>query len=1160
MGMGKAIRRAPQDSPSVPGSEQVVPTEGRSAPIPHPDAPMRFACWLLPAALLSVLMLLATADAQAQIPGLNPTPTATPAATPAPPPDTVESLAEAAAAWREHAARFDELLATAPQRIEALRAEMAELDASAPPSPPSGATAEELQALLADAERREAEALRALREAEAEPDRRSARRAEIRERLAALRPRLAEAPAEGADPAIHQARMEARQAEVEALEKELASYEGRSALLPLRRDAAARRHQRAAQEAVLLREALQQARQAEAARAAQEARERLAQADPRLQRLAERNLELARRRAGEDGLVAMGRAAEDLLERRERELDALEDRAALVRSKVDAIGLTPGIGALLQEEAAALPSPRQIRRAMAERADALPGLQLDLLRWRRERNHLADDFDGAVAREVADAGGEVEQEAAKLLRNRLVLYDELIADADFALGAMIDLDLVESQLLRLATEYNAFIRERVLWVRNRSPLSRESLAAAGDVARWLVSPSAWGEAARGLPVLVGRSPGAWLLAVLAIGGLMEGRRRLRRAKAGILADSHPSASQALRATMVAAGLALGIPAAAWIAGWLLARDPASPQMLYALGLGLQSMAFVAAPLEFFRQIAAREGVAERAFRWPRYAAERLRSATGRLECVLLPIAAVGYGLAASPGGRAWVDAAGPLMLIVGQAALALYMWRTLDPARGPARYIAPKPSRRWNDQLRLLWRPLLAAAPLALVAIGLAGYTNAALPLSTRFVQSLLLVGMVLLLWRVLNLWAAEQAAKLEERKAGDAKPLSPVDHPSGEYSVDIDALDAGSMGLDAIRAQVGRLIRGGAAAALLVGLWMIWSPVLPAVGILSNVELWRTAPQVVERTVAADGTETTRMLGGDGIVTLADLLLALLAVAATIAAARNIPGLFEVVLLERLPLEAGTRFAISTVSRYAIVLVGMVVAFGLIDIGWSKVQWLAAAVTVGLSFGLQEIFSNFISGLIILFERPIRIGDLVTVGETSGRVTQIRMRATVITDFEERELLVPNKEFVTGRVVNWTLTNPMTRGTIEIGVEYGSDTEKAKAILLDLARRNEDILATPEPRALFVGFGASALTIRFLFYLPRRDVFLKTVDWLHTEIDKAYKEAGITIAFPQMDLHLRSWEPSLELLSRDGRDRVAVQGPDRGPTPEGDAQPADPK
>ncbi|MHC4828590.1 MAG: mechanosensitive ion channel domain-containing protein, partial [Planctomycetota bacterium] len=220
---------------------------------------------------------------------------------------------------------------------------------------------------------------------------------------------------------------------------------------------------------------------------------------------------------------------------------------------------------------------------------------------------------------------------------------------------------------------------------------------------------------------------------------------------------------------------------------------------------------------------------------------------------------------------------------------------------------------------------------------------------------------------------------------------------------------------------------------------------------------------------------------------------------------------------------EPGGRYATTTILRYTISIVGVVIAFAAIGVTWQKVQWIAAAITVGLGFGLQEIFGNFMSGLIILFERPIRVGDTVTVGDISGTVTRIRIRATTVTDWDRKELIIPNKEFVTTRINNWSLSDPILRIILPVGVAYGSDTQKATQLLLDVARACQHVLDDPPPRALFLGFGDSSLNLELRVFIPSIDSFLTTRHELHEAIDKAFREAGIEIAFPQRDIHVRS-------------------------------------
>ena len=205
--------------------------------------------------------------------------------------------------------------------------------------------------------------------------------------------------------------------------------------------------------------------------------------------------------------------------------------------------------------------------------------------------------------------------------------------------------------------------------------------------------------------------------------------------------------------------------------------------------------------------------------------------------------------------------------------------------------------------------------------------------------------------------------------------------------------------------------------------------------------------------------------------------------------------------------------------------LVGVVIAFAAIGVTWQKVQWIAAAITVGLGFGLQEIFGNFMSGLIILFERPVRVGDTVTVGETSGTVTRIRIRATTVTDWDRKELVIPNKEFVTNRITNWSLTDPILRISVSVGIAYGSNTIRATELLLECARANPHVLKEPAPRALFMGFGESSLDFALRVFIPNIDYFLSTKSELHEAIDKAFRKEGIEIAFPQRDIHVRTFK-----------------------------------
>ena len=166
---------------------------------------------------------------------------------------------------------------------------------------------------------------------------------------------------------------------------------------------------------------------------------------------------------------------------------------------------------------------------------------------------------------------------------------------------------------------------------------------------------------------------------------------------------------------------------------------------------------------------------------------------------------------------------------------------------------------------------------------------------------------------------------------------------------------------------------------------------------------------------------------------------------------------------------------------------------------------------------------ANLISGIMILFERPIRIGDTVTVGDISGTVSRIRIRATTNTDWDNKELAVPNKTFIIDPLINWTLSDPITRLVIKVGIAYGSDTEKAHQIMMDVISSHSDVLKEPNPTVFFVGFGDSSLDFEIRVFVRERLLRMPLTHDLHMALDAALRKADIEIPFPQRVLHLRS-------------------------------------
>lgn len=225
--------------------------------------------------------------------------------------------------------------------------------------------------------------------------------------------------------------------------------------------------------------------------------------------------------------------------------------------------------------------------------------------------------------------------------------------------------------------------------------------------------------------------------------------------------------------------------------------------------------------------------------------------------------------------------------------------------------------------------------------------------------------------------------------------------------------------------------------------------------------------------------------------------------------------------------------YAVTTLLSYIIVSIGFISGLAALGVSWNKLQWLVAALSVGLGFGLQEIFANAVSGIIILFERPVRIGDVVTIGELSGTVSRIRIRATTITDFDRKEIIVPNKNFVTGQLINWSLNDTITRVTVRVGVAYGSDLELTRRLLLEIGNANTRSLKDPAPQVLFLNFGDSTLDHELRVHVRDLGDRLPAIDELNREVDRLFREHGIEIAFRQIDLNLRNSEGLNQLTAR---------------------------
>ncbi|HEY5714884.1 MAG TPA: mechanosensitive ion channel domain-containing protein, partial [Psychromonas sp.] len=449
--------------------------------------------------------------------------------------------------------------------------------------------------------------------------------------------------------------------------------------------------------------------------------------------------------------------------------------------------------------------------------------------------------------------------------------------------------------------------------------------------------------------------------------------------------------------------------------------------------------------------------------------------------------------------------------------LVIIIFSILHPSRGLI-YQSQESYSEAAFQTRKIIFLLTMCLPVAIVVMFLAGYTYTAGVIGERLYFSIFFAALVWVFHSFLKRWLLitskrltydnlmiARKAKIERLKLTESEAQDLSHDELLEHEVDLKTLDGDTQ----------KLINAATLVLAVLGLIGIWGQMLPALNFLEHIELWN-------KDLIIDGKELSIA------VTLDEVLAALLVTFAGYILSQNLPSLLDIILLKGGKISPGSRYAIVTLTRYSIVIITIIIAMTLLGISSARVGWMFAALSVGIGFGLQEVVANFICGLILLFERPIRVGDVITIGgseNSSGTVVRIRIRATTIRDFDEKELLIPNKELITGRVLNWTLSDETVRIMVNVGIAYGSDVELAMQIIEEAAKDNEHTLDEPATFVSFEQFADSYLSLTLRTYVAKQRDRLRTITELHKEIDKRFRAAGVVIAFPQRDVHIISHE-----------------------------------
>nr|WP_243851828.1 miniconductance mechanosensitive channel MscM [Providencia heimbachae] len=408
-----------------------------------------------------------------------------------------------------------------------------------------------------------------------------------------------------------------------------------------------------------------------------------------------------------------------------------------------------------------------------------------------------------------------------------------------------------------------------------------------------------------------------------------------------------------------------------------------------------------------------------------------------------------------------------------------------------------------------LWL-LIFLAPIVAAFFSVLGYFSTSQALLARLETSVAIWFVILIIYHTIRRWMSMQRRKLafERAKQRRAEMLAQrakgeddnqLPNASNEGNIDIEEQ---VIDLDAISTQSVGLVRSILTMIALVSLIWLWSELHTAFSFLENIRLW-------DVTSTINGVDTIQP------ITMGSIFIAILIIIVTAQLVRNLPALLELAVLQHLDLTPGTGYAISTLTKYTITIIGIIFGFSMLGIDWSKLQWLIAAMGVGLGFGLQEIFANIISGLMILFEKPIRIGDTVTIRNLTGSITKINTRATTLTDWDRKEIIVPNKAFITEQFINWSLSDTVTRIVMTIPAPTDANSELITNTILRAAERSTMILDNPAPEVYLVDLQQGIQIFELRVYAAEMGHRLPARHEIHQNILASFAEQGITLPFP---------------------------------------------
>ncbi|MBE0469535.1 MAG: mechanosensitive ion channel [Methyloprofundus sp.] len=792
-------------------------------------------------------------------------------------------------------------------------------------------------------------------------------------------------------------------------------------------------------------------------------------------------------------------------------------------TKIKLAGLSPALGRVLREQKRSMINERakyQVGTNIQDEANLISLEQYKVEDRQAQLRNIEAQTEKYVTELQAEKQGQITAEELKErteeIHNLLIKEDQVLDELNIAysqgLRVLGDFDFSKQQLLMEIKRYDAYLNEHLLWVPSSKAIDFTFPIEIYNSVVWLFSPTNWLKLSKYFLVILKSQLLLSSLALIGLALLIYAKSFIKQKKVLLksLVSKHSTDKISYTFEVLLYNLILVMPAPLVLSfvGYMLAAVPYEYGFSRALGAGLYGAAFVLFMLNFFLRFFEPDGIAALHFKWQENTVLCLRKQISWMRFIVVP-SIFGIYMTIVMSAAEHSESLGRLAMIVFMSVLCVFFMRVLHPKKGVfSRYFLNHP-KVWWTKLRYVWFVGALSIPLVIIGFTLMGYFISALELQNKVVITMRMIFVAIIVHSMVLRWLTLTNRKMalknlrQKRKAQETSEKSMETLTSEEILAQEEVLD-----IPKINEQTVNVVNILIIASLAVGFSLLWSNMVPAFSFLQNIVLW-------QHIVNVEGQDVLQA------ITLVNLLFAGLYVFIVVNAVINFPGVMELLFFRNFNIAAGTRYAINQMAKYILIVIGFISTANELGGSWSQVQWLVAGLTVGLGFGLQEIFANLVSGVILLFERPIRVGDTVTIDGNDGTVMRIQMRATTIMDWDKKEVIVPNKTFITNKLVNWTLTETVTRVVIPIGVSYGTDVEVAHKLILDTIRSTPLVLKDPEPAVLFVEFGDSSLNFSARFFVNELSHRLPVTHDIHMRILAAFRKQGIEIPFPQRDVHI---------------------------------------